>query len=160
LSNQESKQNIVFLGLGTNLGNKEGNLNEAIRHIATFATIIKQSPMHVTEPFGITAQPAFLNQVIQIETILAPEQLLEQLQKIEAKMGRIKTIRNGPRIIDVDILFYNNEIIKTITLGIPHPEITSRESVLLPMSEIAPEFIHPTENKTIAELYTTIHTHT
>jgi 2-amino-4-hydroxy-6-hydroxymethyldihydropteridine diphosphokinase len=136
LLDQDDKKNIVFLSLGTNLGKKEENLKNAKKHIATFATIIKQSSICKTEPFGIITQPLFLNQVIQIETDLKPQQLLKKLQQIEAKMGRVRTIKNGPRVMDIDILFYNNEVINTSELEVPHPRLDSREALMQLVREI------------------------
>jgi 2-amino-4-hydroxy-6-hydroxymethyldihydropteridine diphosphokinase len=154
-----SKNDKIFLGLGTNLGNKDANLKEAIKQIATIATVEKQSPVYNTEPFGITAQPCFLNQVVQITTGLELRDLLQKLQQVEVSMGRIYTIKNGPRIIDIDLLFFGHQIIKDNNIEIPHPSIVLRESVLQPLCDIAPDFVHPVECKKIEELYI-IYVHT
>ena len=147
--------NIVFIGLGSNLGNRKENIITALQKIGKLpkTAIIKLSSIINTKPVGITNQPDFLNCIVQIKTILDPEQLLLELLKIEREMGRIRKQKWGPRIIDMDILFFNNEIINTQDLTVPHPEILNRKFVLTSMKEIAPQFLHPIEKKTIEELY-------
>ncbi len=147
--------NIVFIALGTNLGDREENIRKAIQKIGKLpkTAIIKSSSIINTKPVGITNQPDFLNCVVQIKTILDPEKLLLELLKIEREMGRIRKQKWGPRIIDMDILFFNNEIINTQDLTVPHPEILNRKFVLTSMKEIAPEFVHPIEKKTMERLY-------
>lgn len=146
----------IFLGLGTNLGEKKKNLEKAREKIVVIAKTIKSSPIYETPPFGIAEQPYFYNQVLEIETILKPKLLLEKLLAIEKEMGRVRTMKNGPRIIDIDILFYDNLILKTESLQIPHTGAVTRSFVLIPMNEIAPEFVHPIEKKRIRELCDTI----
>ena len=147
--------NIVFIALGTNLGDREENIRKAIQKIGKLpkTAIIKSSSIINTKPVGITNQPDFLNCVVQIKTILDPEKLLLELLKIEREMGRIRKQKWGPRIIDMDILFFNNEIINTQDLTVPHPEILKRKFILNSMNEIAPQFLHPIEKKIIKELY-------
>jgi 2-amino-4-hydroxy-6-hydroxymethyldihydropteridine diphosphokinase len=142
----------VFCSLGTNLGNKKENLSNAIKEIKKIAEIIACSSVYETEPCDIIEQLLFLNQVIKIETGFGPLELLKELQDIEKSMGRIRTIKNGPRIIDIDILFYGDKIINTEVLTIPHSGTATRQSVLMPLYEIAPEFVHPTEKKTVKYL--------
>lgn len=145
-------ENKVYLGLGTNLGTRKTNLQTAINEISKFATIIKKSSIYETDPIGYENQRKFLNMVIEIQTKLIPTKLLEKTQKTEKKMGRIKNILNGPRIIDIDILLYNQKKIKTKNLEIPHPRMHERKFVLEPFAEIAGEEKHPTLNRSIKEL--------
>lgn len=134
----------IFLGLGTNIGDRESNLKIAINEIERIAKIIKKSSIYETEPVGYKPQNDFLNMVIKIETQLNPQELLEALQKIEQKMGRKKDrIKNGPRIIDIDILFYGTKKINSKNLKIPHPEAGKRNFVLIPMAEISARKTHP-----------------
>ena len=147
--------NIAFIGLGSNLGNREENIKIAFQKIekVTNIKIIKSSSIINTKPVGITNQPDFLNCVIQINTILEPEPLLYELLKIEKEMGRVRKQKWCPRIIDLDILFFYNVILETENLTIPHPEILNRKFVLTSMKEIAPKFVHPREKKTIEEIF-------
>jgi dihydroneopterin aldolase/2-amino-4-hydroxy-6-hydroxymethyldihydropteridine diphosphokinase len=142
----------VYLSLGSNMGDRECNLEESIRQISKFAVIKKSSSIYETEPWGLKDQPRFLNQVILVETKLAPKELLSHLITIEQKMGRKKTVLYGPRLIDLDILFYDDLMMKTPDLIIPHPHITERAFVLVPLAEIAPNMIHSQHNKTIRKL--------
>lgn len=148
------KKIITFLGVGSNLGNKQLNIKNAIAHIkkTTQITVIKTAPFYESQPVGYTNQPYFINTVIQCETELTPETLLNKLKLIEKIIGRKKAPRYGPRIIDIDILFYDNKIINKEILIIPHPEIQNRTFVLYPMNDIAPNFTHPVLNKKISEL--------
>jgi len=147
------KKNICFLILGTNLGNKNQNLKNALNHISNKAgSIVSHSHIYTTEPWGYADQPEFFNQVIKIETNLSSKDLLQQLLKIEHGMGRIRTVKNASRIIDIDILFYNDEIIKDETLTVPHKVLHKRRFVLEPLHEIAPDHVHPIFKKTIATL--------
>jgi 2-amino-4-hydroxy-6-hydroxymethyldihydropteridine diphosphokinase len=143
----------IFLLLGSNVGKSYDNLRTAIQCIQTDAgVIIKQSSIYQTKAWGKIDQPDFLNQVIQIETNLSPEELLVSVLEIEKKMGRVRNEKWGPRIIDIDILFYNQVIISLPQLTIPHPEIAARRFTLSPLAELSPEFLHPLLNKTISEL--------
>jgi 2-amino-4-hydroxy-6-hydroxymethyldihydropteridine diphosphokinase len=110
------------------------------------------SGVYETKPWGYLDQPDFLNQVIEGETELTPTRLLDFLKRIEKKMGREKNFRNGPRLIDLDILLYGDRVVHTTRLHIPHPELTERAFVLVPLAELAPELVHPVEGKRIAEL--------
>ena len=145
---------IVYLGLGTNLGDRKQNINKAIGAISLKMSISKQSSLYETTAWGYTDQPNFLNQVIQVETNLSPLRLLNFLKKTEVELGRVENFRYGPRLIDIDILFYDDLIKTTSRLQIPHPRIPERAFVLVPLNEIAPGYVHPVLKKTIAELLT------
>lgn len=142
----------VFLGLGANLGDRARNLTEAIQRLGQHAKVIKTSSMYETEPWGFEEQPKFLNQVVEIRTGLSPAELLAFLKEIEVAMGREKTFRLGPRNIDLDILFYDDLVIISDSLSIPHPALAERAFVLIPLNEIAPDFKHPELKRTIKEL--------
>lgn len=148
----ESMQKIAYIALGSNIGNRQKNLEIALDKISKINTITKQSAIHETKPVDYHDQPKFLNMAIEIETKLSPSELLKKLQEIENKIGRTRSIKKGPRIIDLDILLYNNEIIDKPNLKIPHPAMHQRSFVLDPLSEIAPKIKHPVLNKTINEL--------
>jgi 2-amino-4-hydroxy-6-hydroxymethyldihydropteridine diphosphokinase len=143
----------VLLGLGSNLGDKEKNIKDAITSISAFSIIKKKSHLYHTEPVGFADQPWFLNCAIEIETEVKPHELLSLVKSIEQKLGRKKTITHGPRQIDIDILFYGDFVLKTKDLVIPHPLIQDRLFVLQPLLDIDPFFIHPVQKKSIQELY-------
>lgn len=143
----------VFLGLGSNMGKKEDNIRLAIEMLKERIDIEIVSSIIETEPYGYTEQPRFLNCCLMGKTALLPRELLEFVLGIEKKMGRVREFKWGPRNIDIDILFYDDLIIEQDDLIIPHPELYKREFVLIPLLEIAPEFIHPKFKKTIRELY-------
>jgi 2-amino-4-hydroxy-6-hydroxymethyldihydropteridine diphosphokinase len=144
---------IVFLGLGSNLGNKEDLINKTLTFISEIYTVKKTSHLYLTEPVGNITQDWFLNCVVEIQTDVYPKKLLSIFKSIERKLGRTKTVKNGPRTIDIDILFYGDHVIKTKTLVIPHPLIQERLFVLQPMMDINPDLIHPVLKKSIHELY-------
>lgn len=133
----------VFIGLGSNLGDRLSYLNKAIESLPPEVKPRKMSRIYQTPPWGYTDQPDFLNQVVEAETELAPEALLQRLKEIEKELGRIERFRYGPRCIDLDILFYGDMIYKSETLVIPHPALTERAFVLVPLNEIAPDLTHP-----------------
>jgi len=110
------------------------------------------SPIYETPPWGIVDQPAFLNQVVQIETSLSPVKLLSFLKQLEAQLGRIPAERYGPRLIDIDILFYNNQIVERRKLKIPHPRLAERAFVLVPLADLAPQLRHPVSHKSVSEM--------
>lgn len=142
----------VFLGIGTNLGNRERNLQEARAVLSQRLEILKESSIYQTAPWGYLDQPAFLNQVIKAGTDLSSLNLLDFLKQIEKQLGRQANFRYGPRLIDLDLLFYGNRIIQTPRLQVPHPRIVERAFVLVPLAEIAPDFVHPQNKQTIAQL--------
>ena len=144
---------IVYIGLGSNLGDRQRNCLRVIELLGQNGLlVVKQSSMHETKPWGVTEQPEFVNMAVEVVTDLAPVKLLEILKKIEKDMGRQDTIKWGPRIIDLDILLYNDIILKTDSLTIPHPLMHERAFVLGPLSEIAGDFIHPVLKKSISGL--------
>ncbi|MCX6206938.1 MAG: 2-amino-4-hydroxy-6-hydroxymethyldihydropteridine diphosphokinase [Bacteroidetes bacterium] len=145
--------NIAYLLIGGNLGNRSANLKKASLLIdQTCGKIIQSSAIYETAAWGLTNQPSFFNQAIKLQTNLAPELLMEQLLAIEKKMGRVRSKKLGPRIIDLDMLFYNQIILNTDLLVLPHPAIAERRFALLPLTEIASNFLHPVHKKTIEDL--------
>ncbi|HLP95708.1 MAG TPA: 2-amino-4-hydroxy-6-hydroxymethyldihydropteridine diphosphokinase [Saprospiraceae bacterium] len=144
----------TFLSIGSNIGDRAGNLKNAIGLIEKFiGKIAKRSHVYETQPWGEPNQDAFLNMVIMINTSLEPRDILEKITKIERELGRERKEKWGPRTIDIDILFYGKRIIRDKGLEIPHPELHKRGFVLVPMMEIAPDFEHPVLNMQIDELY-------
>ena len=144
---------MVYLLLGSNLGNRKEILDKAIKLLnQKVGIIISQSKDYETAPWGVTDQPDFLNLVVSIQTRLKPLQILEITQSIENQLGRIRKEKWGARLIDIDILFYGNEIIDEPNLKIPHPLLQERDFALSPLEEIAPDFVHPVLGKTILEL--------
>jgi len=127
---------IIYIGLGSNLGNKEENIHGAIEFIREKCEILKTSSLYEAEPVGYKDQDWFLNCVIKAETSLSPRELLRFLQSIESKLGRVLTVKNGPRIIDLDILFYNGVVVQEDDLVIPHLRLHERLFVLMPLCEI------------------------
>lgn len=150
----ERKWHKIYLSLGSNMGDKRKNLLKAIELIGKLENteIIKTSTILETEPFGYLEQDNFLNACLEVKTLMTAQEFLKSILKIELDMGRVREIKWGPRIIDIDILFYDNEIIGEDNLSVPHPWICEREFVLDPLSEIAPNYIHPLEKKTISML--------
>lgn len=147
--------NTTYLLTGANLGNREQNLTQARELIIEeCGNIVASSSLYETAAWGNTDQPAFLNQALTLHTLLNEKQLIRKLLKIEKQMGRIREEKYGPRIIDIDILLFNNEKYNYRFLKIPHPEMQNRRFALLPLAEIAPEILHPVFNKTIEQLLT------
>ena len=142
-----------YIGIGSNLGNKEENIRKAIKLIRNKSKILKISSLYKTEPVGYKGQDNFLNAVVLVETELSAKDLLLFLQSIEKELKRVKTVKNGPRTIDLDILFYNNLILDNKDLIIPHPRLHERKFVLVPFVQINPNFVHPIFKKSITELY-------
>jgi 2-amino-4-hydroxy-6-hydroxymethyldihydropteridine diphosphokinase len=144
----------VFIGLGSNLGDRAYYLHQALVEIANSQQIIikKYSSVYETEPVGKKEQPQFLNMVAELESTLLPQDLLQRLKEIENTLGRTHTEHWGPREIDLDILYYGNEVFNDEKLQLPHPEIVNRRFVLVPMNELAGEFLDPMQRLSMKEL--------
>jgi 2-amino-4-hydroxy-6-hydroxymethyldihydropteridine diphosphokinase len=144
---------LAYLGLGSNMGDREANLAQAREILASDRLIVKRaSGIYETAPRDVLDQPDFLNQVVEIETDLFPRQLLDRAKQIERKMGRVVVQLKGPRIIDIDILLYGNAVVSAPGLEIPHPAIPERRFVLEPLAELAPGLRHPVTKRTIRQM--------
>lgn len=143
---------IVYIALGSNLGNRLSNLKNAISNFTPQMDVKKKSPVYETPPWGYADQPAFLNQVVMAETYLEPEDLLGHLKRLETVLGREPSFQNGPRLIDLDILFYDDIIVDSPPLVIPHPRLHQRAFVLVPLHDIAPDLVHPLFAKSVSEM--------
>ena len=149
---------LAYIALGSNLpsssGSPQATLEAALEELAALGRIVARSGLYATEPVGYADQPAFLNAAVALETDLDPEPLLDRLLAIELHFGRDRShgIRNGPRTLDLDLILYDDQILNSERLTLPHPRMHERSFVLLPLAEIAPEQIHPGLNKTMKEL--------
>lgn len=146
------KTSRIFLGVGSNLGDRIANLTAAQSAVAAFMTIEKTSKIYETAPWGFLDQPDFLNQVWEACTTQTPLELLQSIQQVEVDLGRIPTVLYGPRLIDIDILLYSNFIFKSAELVIPHPYISERTFVLAPLADLEPDLIIPGLKYTVKEL--------
>jgi 2-amino-4-hydroxy-6-hydroxymethyldihydropteridine diphosphokinase len=143
----------VYLALGSNIGDRESNLRAAILSFSTAGiTVLRESPVYETEPVGFADQRWFLNMVVEAETALFPMQLLTRTRKIERALGRVRTVPNGPRTIDIDILLYANAVVRTPRLEIPHPRMHERRFVLAPLADLSPTLRHPVLRQTVRQL--------
>jgi len=143
---------IIYLALGSNMEDRLANLKQAITALPPQVEVKKRSRVYETLPWGYEDQPKFLNQVLMGKTYLEPEPLLRHLKRLEVALGRKATFRNGPRLIDIDILFYDDLVLETPDLILPHPRLHERGFVLLPMMDIAPDLVHPVKKKSVREM--------
>jgi 2-amino-4-hydroxy-6-hydroxymethyldihydropteridine diphosphokinase len=144
---------LVYLGLGSNLGDREQHLREALARLeARELRILRTSPVYETEPVGGPAQECYLNLVVEAETELLPLQLLARTARIERMLGRVRTVRNGPRTIDIDILLYGRARITAPQLEVPHPRMAERRFVLAPLADLAPNLRHPATHLTVSRM--------
>jgi 2-amino-4-hydroxy-6-hydroxymethyldihydropteridine diphosphokinase len=144
--------NRAYLSLGSNIGDREAQLREAVTQLGALGRVAALSSFYETEPVEFTEQAWFLNCALAIETAEAPQELMAEILRIEEQMGRRRVQNKGPRSIDIDILLFNNEIIDSKELTIPHPAMQQRRFVLEPLAEIAPDVVHPILRKTIQAL--------
>jgi 2-amino-4-hydroxy-6-hydroxymethyldihydropteridine diphosphokinase len=145
---------IVYIALGSNLGNRAENLENAVAALKGVGAVCAQSQVYETAPLYMIDQPAYLNAVVKLETSLTAEQVLTVLQEIENTAGRERGVRYGARILDLDILYYGEAVIETATLQVPHPLLAERAFVLYPLCDVAPDFTHPVTGKTSAQMKT------
>ncbi len=144
---------MIYLALGSNLGDREKNLKDATSSFAQAGiTVLRESSLYETAPTEYTAQPDFLNMVVEAETALFPMQLLKKVHDIERTLGRKRIIDKGPRVIDIDILLYGKFVIQSAALQVPHPRMAQRRFVLEPLAELAPDLRHPVTRKKIRDL--------
>jgi len=148
------EEHIVYLALGSNLGNRLANLKQAVAALSPQMELKAKSHVYETPPWGYKDQPKFLNQVIKVRTYLEPEQLFKHIKRLEVTLGRRASFQNGPRLIDIDILFYDDLVLNTPSLVIPHPRLHERGFVLLPLMDIDSELVHPVNKKSVREMVT------
>ena len=146
------KEHTVYLALGTNLGDRLANLKHAIASLTPQMEVRAKSQVYETPPWGFEDQPKFLNQVIKANTYLDPEPLLKHLKRLEVALGRTESFPNGPRLIDMDILFFDDVVLNKPSIVIPHPRLHERGFVLLPLMDIAPNLVHPVTQKSVREM--------
>lgn len=143
---------IIYLALGTNLGDRPGNLRAAVKALAPDVQVLAESRVYETPPWGYTEQPAFLNMAVEAETSLSPQSLLGRLKQVEVEVGREPSFRYGPRRIDIDILFYDDLVLESGMLTIPHARLHERAFVLVPLMDLAPGLVHPVLGRSVADL--------
>ncbi len=142
----------IYLALGSNLDNRLENLKEAIAALPPQMVVKAKSHVYETLPWGYEDQPKFLNQVLKAQTYVEPEPLLKHIKRLELALGRKPSFQNGPRLIDIDILFYDDLVLNTPALTLPHPRLHERGFVLLPLMDIAPDLVHPLTKKSVREM--------
>lgn len=142
----------VYLGLGSNLGDRQANLERAVELLGERLRMVKMSSVYETEPVGYKDQPLFLNAVCRVQTDIGPLQLLSLVKGIEASMGRVPNFSDGPRLIDIDIILYGDMVMMDPELSIPHPRMAQRAFVLIPLAEIAPGLVHPFSGESVEEM--------
>src|SRR5712671_3303692 len=145
-------QDRVYLSLGSNVGDREDHLRGAITRLESIARVISVSSFYETEPIEVTNQPWFLNCAVKVETTKMPKQLMAAILEMEREMGRLRTIKKGPRTVDIDILLFGDAVVDSQEVTIPHPAMHERRFVLEPLAEIAPEARHPVFKKTVSEM--------
>lgn len=143
---------IVYLALGSNLGDRLANLKQAIGALPPQIDVKAKSRVYETPPWGYTDQPAFLNQVLKGITYVEPAPLLKHLKRLEVALGRVPSFQNGPRLIDIDILFYDELVLDTPPLILPHPHVHERAFVLMPLNDVASGLVHPKIGKRVSEM--------
>jgi len=146
------EEHTVYLALGSNLGNRLANLKQAVTALSPQIEVKAKSHVYETPPWGYEDQPRFLNQVIKVKTYLEPEPLFKHIKRLEVALGRKISFQNGPRLIDIDLLFYDDLILNTTSLVIPHPRLHERGFVLLPLMDIDPDLVHPVNKKSVREM--------
>jgi 2-amino-4-hydroxy-6-hydroxymethyldihydropteridine diphosphokinase len=146
-------KHTVYLSLGSNIGNRAAHIERALARLAEEnVRVVKRSSFYETEPVEFLTQGWFLNIAVEVETELMPRQLLRVIRNIERELGRKRIVKSGPRTIDIDILFFGTSIVNAADLEVPHPRMTERRFVLVPMAEIAPALRHPKLRSTMSEL--------
>ncbi len=148
----------IYLSLGSNMGDREANLESVFEELPPEIEVMVRSSIYETEPWGFKDQPYFLNMILQGKTELTPRELLAYLKKIEKKIGRKPSFIYGPRLVDIDILFYGKKVVDEVQLTIPHKKILERAFVLVPLMEIAPDLEYPDSDQTISDLASSIDT--
>ena len=143
---------MIYLALGSNLGDRLANLKAALAALPPAVSVLAESPVYETPPWGYTDQPAFLNMTLKGETDLEPLSLLAHLKRLESELGRLPAVRWGPRRIDIDLLFYDDLVLHTDQLTLPHPRLHERAFVLVPLADLAPDLVHPVLAWTVREL--------
>ena len=151
-------QHQILLALGTNLDDRLANLRAALDALPPEVVLLDESKIYETPAWGFEDQPTFLNMAIKGETDLEPEALLKHLKLLETQLGREPSFHWGPRLIDIDLLFYDDQILNTPELSIPHPGVPARSFVLVPLADLAPELVHPVSGKTIRQLLAEVNT--
>ena len=145
--------NIVYLQLGSNLGDREQLISHAIQEVVEHVGAVNsRSQIYESTPWRVDGQENYLNQIIEVRTFLSAEEILAVILTIENNLGRVRIEKWGERLIDIDVIFFNNDIIETADLCVPHKHMHERNFVLVPLNEIAPDFIHPKYNKTVCQL--------